>query len=158
VSPAVRSEPLHQQVAERLQRSGQRYTPHRRRLVDILARAGDPLTIPEIMRRQRGLPQSSIYRNLGDLEDAGVVRRVMTEEDFGRYELTEDLTGHHHHLVCSSCGRTTDITLPAEFERSLDAALDSVATDADFADVGHRLDLIGTCAECARKERARATG
>jgi Fur family ferric uptake transcriptional regulator len=105
------------------------------------------------MRRQRGLPQSSIYRNLGDLEDAGVVRRVMTEEDFGRYVLTEDLTGHHHHLVCSSCGRTTDITLPADFERSLDVALDSVARDADFADVGHRLDLIGTCADCARMAR-----
>jgi len=60
VSPAVRTEPLHREVAERLQRSRQRYTPQRRRLVEILARAGDPLTIPEIMRRQRKLPQSSI--------------------------------------------------------------------------------------------------
>ena len=153
VSPAVETRPVHQEVAERLRRAGQRYTPQRRRLIDILARAGDPLTIPEIIRRHRGLPQSSVYRNLGDLEDVGVVRRISTDEDFGRYELTEDLTGHHHHLVCSSCGRTTDITLAAGLERDLDTALDAVAREADFADVGHRLDLIGTCADCARKAR-----
>ena len=153
MSPAVETRPVHQEVAERLRRAGQRYTPQRRRLIDILARAGDPLTIPEIIRRHRGLPQSSVYRNLGDLEDVGVVRRISTDEDFGRYELTEDLTGHHHHLVCSSCGRTTDITLAAGLERDLDTALDAVAREADFADVGHRLDLIGTCADCARKAR-----
>ena len=156
MSPAVETRPVHQEVAERLRRSGQRYTPQRRRLIDILARAGDPLTIPEIIRRHKGLPQSSVYRNLSDLEDVGVVRRISTDEDFGRYELTEDLTGHHHHLVCSSCGRTTDITLAAGLERDLDTALDAVAREADFADVGHRLDLIGTCADCARKARGGA--
>jgi Fe2+ or Zn2+ uptake regulation protein len=151
VSPAVEPQPLHQEVGERLRRAGQRYTPQRRRLIDILARAGDPLTIGEIIRRQRGLPQSSAYRNLSDLEGVGVVRRIVTDEDFGRYELTEELTEHHHHLMCSSCGRTSDITLPAGFERALDAALDAVSSEADFADVRHRLDLIGTCADCSAK-------
>ncbi len=38
---------------------------------------------------------------------------VVTDEEYGRYELTEELTGHHHHLFCSSCGRTSDVTLVA---------------------------------------------
>ena len=147
MSPAVETRPVHREVAERLRRAGQRYTPQRRRLIDILARAGDPLTIPEIIRRHRGLPQSSVYRNLGDLEDVGVVRRISTDEDFGRYELTEDLTGHHHHLVCLGCDRVTDrdglkldrIKLPDARRKGFEIA--------DFS-----IHFEGYCPECRRKK------
>ena len=140
---------LHDTAARRLRDRGRRYTAQRRRLVDILARAGSPLSIPEIMRGRRGLAQSSVYRNLGGLEHAGVVRRVVTEEDHGRYELTEDLTGHHHHLVCSNCGRMEDVDLPPDFESAVDRTLDRLARRAGFASVSHRLDLIGRCRDCA---------
>ena len=59
---------LHQEVASRLATSGQRYTRTRRRLVDILARAGMPLALPDIVRGRKNLPQSSAYRNLAELE------------------------------------------------------------------------------------------
>ncbi len=144
-----RARELHETAATRLRASGQRYTGQRRRLVEILARAGSPLSIPDIIRGRRGLPQSSVYRNLADLEEAGVVRRIPTEEEFGRYELTEDLTGHHHHVICSNCGSTNDVTLPADLERTLEGALDGVARRAGFAGVSHRLDLVGICAACA---------
>jgi Fe2+ or Zn2+ uptake regulation protein len=141
---------LHDTAARRLRDGGLRYTAQRRRLVDILARAGSPLSIPEILRGRRGLAQSSVYRNLGGLEHAGVVRRVVTEEDHGRYELTEDLTGHHHHhLVCSNCGRMEDVDLPSDFESAVDRTLDRLARRAGFASVSHRLDLIGRCRDCA---------
>jgi Fur family ferric uptake transcriptional regulator len=148
---------VHVEAAARLERSGQRYTAQRRRLIDILTRAGQPLSIPQILRGRKGLAQSSVYRNLADLEEAGVVRRVLLDEEFARYELTEDLTGHHHHLSCSSCGRTSDVTLPAGLERDLDRVLDAVARDAGFADVSHRLDLIGICDDCAARARAAGT-
>ena len=61
-----------------------------------------------------GLPQSSIYRNLSVLEQAGVVRRVITEDEFARYELTEAFTEHHHHLICSNCGKVEDVTIPGD--------------------------------------------
>jgi Fe2+ or Zn2+ uptake regulation protein len=147
----VNADTVHDTVAERLRGAGQRYTGQRRRLVEILALARSPLSIPDILRGRRGLPQSSVYRNLSDLVDAGVVRRIVTEEEFGRYELAEDLTGHHHHVICSSCGRTGDVTLPADVERTLDRTLDGVARRAGFADVEHRLDLVGMCARCAAR-------
>jgi Fur family transcriptional regulator, ferric uptake regulator len=147
----VNEDAVHATVASRLREAGQRYTGQRRRLVEILALARSPLSIPDILRGRRGLPQSSVYRNLSDLVDAGVVRRILTEEDFGRYELAEDLTGHHHHVICSSCGRTRDVTLPAGAERSLERTLDGVAKRAGFAGVGHRLDLVGICADCAAR-------
>ncbi len=140
---------LHTTVESRLRASGQRYTGQRRRLVDILARAGSPLALPDILRGRRDLAQSSVYRNLVGLEQAGVVSRVMTEDEHGRYELAEALTGHHHHLICQGCGRVQDLPLPADFERALDRTLDRMGAEAGFAEVSHRLDLIGLCGACA---------
>lgn len=139
---------LHETADTRLRAAGQRYTDQRRLLVDLLATTG-PLSIPEVLRDRRGMKQSSVYRNLAVLEQAGIVRRVLTDEDYGRYELTEDLTGHHHHLICSSCGRVEDVTVPSALEGTLDRTLDRLARGAGFADVDHRLDLIGTCGDCA---------
>jgi len=142
---------VHREAADRVHAAGQRYTEQRRRLVDLLARAGRPGSISDILRAGRGLKQSSVYRNLADLEQAGVVRRVVTEEEFGRWELSEAFAGHHHHLECSSCGRVEDAVMPAGFERTLDRTLDTLARGAAFAHVRHRLDLIGLCADCAAR-------
>lgn len=142
---------IHATVEARLRATGQRYTGQRRRIVEILLRGGHPLAITEIMRGRRDLAQSSVYRNLSGLEQAGVVRRVSTDDEYGLYELTEELTGHHHHLICQSCGRVEDLPLPGDFERTLDRTLDRVAGGAGFAEVSHRLDLIGLCADCAAR-------
>jgi Fur family transcriptional regulator, ferric uptake regulator len=140
---------LHATVEARLRAVGQRYTPNRRALVDTLRRAGKPLAMTDVTAGRTAPPQSSAYRNLAVLEHAGVVRRVITEGEFARYELTEELTEHHHHLICSSCGKVEDVTVPSDLEETLDRTLDRLAKRAGFADVDHRLDLIGTCRDCA---------
>jgi Fur family transcriptional regulator, ferric uptake regulator len=139
---------LHVIVGARLRSAGQRYTTGRRDVVEILVEARKPLSIPEILARSDGLAQSSVYRNLAVLEQAHVVRKVVTGEEFGHYELAEDLTEHHHHLVCSSCGTVQDVTIPSRLEKSMERALDQVAAETGFAAVTHRLDLIGTCRTC----------
>ena len=140
---------LHVRAEARVRSAGQRYTPARHRLVDILLRAGSPLTMQGILERRRELKQSSVYRNLAALERAGVVRRVLTDEGFGRYELTEDLTGHHHHLVCSNCGAVEDVDFAPRFEATLESELGELADRTGFSAVSHRLDLIGLCRTCA---------
>jgi Fur family ferric uptake transcriptional regulator len=140
---------LHGLVEERMLGAGRRYTASRRTLVDLLAAARRPLAVVDLGSATRRLPQSSIYRNLSALETAGVVRRVVAEGDFARFELDERLTQHHHHLVCSNCGRVEDVSVPPTVERSLDRTIDRVARDAGFASVRHRLDLIGLCRRCA---------
>jgi Fe2+ or Zn2+ uptake regulation protein len=138
----------HAVVARRLAAVGQRYTAGRRELIDALVSAATPLTIGELLERA-SLPQSSAYRNLAVLERAGAVRRVMTDEDFARYELAESLTEHHHHLICSSCGRVEDVTIPQALEADVDRTVARLARRSGFATVAHRLDLIGTCRDCA---------
>jgi Fe2+ or Zn2+ uptake regulation protein len=140
---------VHEAASVLVRDAGQRYTRQRRRLVELLADAARPLSIPQILRGGRELKQSSVYRNLSDLEQAGVVRRVVSDDEYGRYELAEELTGHHHHLICSSCGRMSDVGLPEGIESELDRALDRLAKRAGFASVVHRLDLVGLCGDCA---------
>jgi Fur family ferric uptake transcriptional regulator len=139
---------LHATAATRLRDSDQRYTAGRRRIVDILAGAARPLTIAEVQSQSGDLPQSSVYRNVTVLEHAGVVRRVLAADDFARFELAEDLTEHHHHLVCVSCGDVTDFTVPPALERAIERATGSAAGAAGFEVHHHRLDLVGTCGRC----------
>lgn len=140
---------LHAIVEERLRGVGQRYTANRRALVETLLVAGGPVSIGDLLLRKGSGPQSSAYRNLAVLEQADVVRRVITEGDFARFELDEGLTEHHHHLVCSNCGRIEDVAIPANVERSIGRTFDRLAKGAGFASVDHRLDLIGRCRSCA---------
>lgn len=135
-------------VTRRLRRVGQRYTSQRRALVELLVAAPAPLTLPQLLERSVGLAQSSAYRNLAVLERAGVAHRIVTTGDHACWELSEDLTEHHHHLICSSCGDVSDFTVPSEIEQGLDSALTAVASDAGFSALHHRLDLVGLCARC----------
>lgn len=135
-------------AAGRLEADGQRYTGNRRQLVSLLAEQQAPVTIPEILEKAPGLAQSSVYRNLSVLEKAGVVQRIVTSDEWARYELAEELTEHHHHLICAACGRVEDFTVSAALERSIDDAMEAVAASAGFSLDHHRLDLVGRCRAC----------
>jgi Fur family ferric uptake transcriptional regulator len=135
-------------VATKLGEIDQRFTTGRRDIVSALANAKRPLSIPEILDQAAGLAQSSAYRNLTVLENAGVVVRVITTDEWARYELSEDLTGHHHHMVCSVCGSVDDVRISDSIEHELDAALEKVARKAGFKMAHHRLDVVGVCKTC----------
>ena len=135
-------------VATKLDEIGQRYTAGRRMIVESLTAAKRPLSIPEILETTTGLAQSSAYRNLTVLENAGVVVRVITTDEWARFELSEDITGHHHHMVCSKCGWVDDVRIPDGIEHELDSALAKVASKAGFVMAHHRLDVVGICKEC----------
>lgn len=140
---------LHATATSRLRADGQRYTTQRRDLIDLLSELGQPLTIPQLLEQRPGLAQSSVYRNLAVLERAGVVHRIHGTDEFARYELAEDLTEHHHHLLCTACGGVADFTVPDTVEHELELALSKVARRTGFQVRHHRLDLVGTCTDCA---------
>jgi Fe2+ or Zn2+ uptake regulation protein len=138
----------HEVAAERLGRLGQRYTAGRRALVDVLVGADAPLTILEIVAGGRALAQSSAYRNLTVLEQAGVVGRITSGQEHARFELAHDLTGHHHHLICSTCGIVRDFTVSDGLEQQLELTMRQTAELNDFDVELHRLDIVGVCAAC----------
>jgi Fe2+ or Zn2+ uptake regulation protein len=141
-------------VAARLADRDNRYTGARRDLIQALAVAGRPLTVDEIVGRAPRQRPSSVYRNLAVFEAEGVVRRLAGLGDLARFELTEALVGHHHHLACERCGAMTDVHLPHSLERQLDEALGQLAGAEGFTLSSHVLDAVGVCRACAEASRA----
>ena len=139
----------HELVSARLDEAGQLYTKGRRELVELLVRAGRPATIPEMLELRPRLTQSSLYRNMADLEGVGIVRRVVGIDDPTRYELSEDILGRHHHTICTECGTVDDFFMPAAAERSLETSLGKALGASGFQPSTHRLDVFGTCPNCA---------
>jgi Fur family transcriptional regulator, ferric uptake regulator len=152
---------LHDAVAARLAHRAGRYTGARRDLIEALAAAGRPLTVDEIVVRAPRQRPSSVYRNLAVFEAEGVVHRLAGVGEFARFELTEALVGHHHHLACRECGAMTDVHLPHELEAELDRALAGLARVEGFELTSHVLDAVGVCRACSetsRENRPPATG
>lgn len=139
---------LHDQVALRLAAFDQRYTSNRRSLVEVLADADRPLPIGDVIEGA-DVPLSSAYRNLTLLAEAGVVRRITGADDGGRFELSEELSGrHHHHLVCGSCGDVADVESSPKLERALADAARTAIQGTGYEVFDHRIDLVGRCPAC----------
>jgi Fe2+ or Zn2+ uptake regulation protein len=114
----------------------------------LLARVGHPVSISDIASRLPEVPRSSAYRHLVDLQGAGVVRRIAAKDEFARFELAEDLTEHHHHLLCTICGRVIDVTPTPAFERTVAKMVHELAAQQGFRPASHALDVTGHCADC----------
>ena len=83
---------------------------------------------------------ATVYRNLQAMAADGEIDMLRTDEGEAVYRACS--TGHHHHLVCRSCGATIEVEGPA-VERWTDA----IARQHGFAAVSHTLEIFGTCAD-----------
>lgn len=90
---------------------------------------------------------TTVYRTLQSLADAGEVDMLRTSDGEAVYRRcsTDD---HHHHLVCRSCGKAVEVAGPA-VERWAEA----VAQEHGYVDVGHTVEVFGTCGDCAARRR-----
>lgn len=140
---------LDRAVTERLASHDLRYTSGRRMIVSVLRKSDGPVTLPELLALAGDVPQSSAYRNLSVMEEAGIVRRLVHGGDHAHFELAEELTEHHHHLICESCGSVQDFTLDAELEATLERTFSLIASAAGATVTGHTVDLFGTCRNCS---------
>ena len=139
---------IDQLAASQLRSIDQRYTKNRRQLISILSNGTKPLTINQILEIGSGLAQSSVYRNLAVLEEAGLVVRIITNDDHAHYELAELILDHHHHIICAPCGEILDFHLSEKIEKALESSLKEIADNFGFSIDKHRLDLLGTCGDC----------
>lgn len=137
-------------VGERLAERGIRYTAARRLVVRALDVADGPRSAAELHEDlHRDVPLSSLYRTLSVLESARVLDREHAADGIARYELTEAVTGrHHHHLVCTACGSVVDVTIPADLEQKVAGIITEFGGRAGFAATGHRIDIEGRCPAC----------
>jgi Fur family transcriptional regulator, ferric uptake regulator len=95
-----------------------------------------------LRRRGDGIGLTTVYRTLQSLVDAGEVDVLRTGDGEAVYRRCS--RGHHHHLVCRTCGRTVEVEGPA-----VERWASRVADENGFVDVSHTLEVFGTCSSCA---------
>lgn len=131
-----------------LERAGYRSGGARTAVVELLAEQDCCLSAQEIFDRLRAGGRSvgiaSVYRALDLLTGLQLVHRLEMGPAGARYEAATPGGEHHHHLVCSTCGKVT----PFE-DHDLEAALDRIAGRVGYRVEGHDVTLRGACADCA---------
>ena len=132
--------------------AGYRLTEPRRALARLIAAHDGHFTAEELLaastRERLGVGRATVFRSLDILIDLGLVERL--DLPTGEHAFVACEPSHHHHVVCSNCGRSTDAG-----DSGIAAVLDEVARRTGYRIESHRLELFGLCPSCqaARSRR-----
>ena len=128
-----------------MEQAGCRMTEPRRVVADLVARQEGHFTAAEIVsqarRHQPGLGRATVFRALDLFASLGLVERVDLPDGEHAYVTCEP--AHHHHAICTSCGRSVDLT-----DIGLTPVLRETGNRLGFRITTHRLELFGLCASC----------
>ena len=131
-----------------LRRHGYKLTPQRRAVIWTIASSQDHLTPAEIYERVHqdypNIGLVTIYRTLDMLAKLELICELHTGDSCHSYTISAP--EHHHHLICSNCGKVVDFTgyNLSELEQRL-------SLETGFEIEGHLLEFVGLCQAC-RKE------
>jgi Fur family ferric uptake transcriptional regulator len=134
-------------LIEALRRSGLRVTAARRAICEVIAAShGEHLDAAAIHARVSAtginVDQSTVYRSLDALEDAGLLTHTHLGHGAAVYHLSEEAA--HQHFVCSECGAT--VAIPAA---AISDFLSEVETQTGFVVDPSHFAIGGRCAACA---------
>ncbi len=127
-------------------RTPQRNTRQRTAVGELLSRTAEFRTAAQIHDDLRHAGEdiglTTVYRTLQLMVEAEQLDAIRTDDGETAYRRCS--TGHHHHLVCRSCGRTAEVEGPA-----IERWTDQVAAEHGFTDVQHHVEIFGRCADCS---------
>jgi Fur family ferric uptake transcriptional regulator len=129
-----------------LKTGGLKVTTARLNLLDILKHVKKPLSIKQIAHRleEDDIDLVTLYRNIESLQNLGIVKQINLKDRQAYYELSGG--EHHHHLVCTNCGRLEDIKVE---EINLNKTF---LKNHGFAKVtDHSLEFFGVCNKCVNR-------
>lgn len=108
----------------------------------VMAQTTRPLLAHEVLQKAKtsvpSLGIATVYRNLKQLVDEGMLTTVLLPGDNPRYEMANH--PHHHHFVCESCQKVYDV-------HACPGSLDALLPDG-FIISHHDLTLYGHCFNC----------
>ncbi|MCU1595059.1 MAG: Fur family transcriptional regulator [Frankiales bacterium] len=101
----------------------------------------------ELKSRGDNVGLTTVYRHLTAMAESGAVDALHTSDGELVYRLCAT-GGHHHHVVCRSCGASVEVEGP-----EVEAWAAKVARKAGYTNVSHTLEVFGTCAACTALAR-----
>jgi Fur family ferric uptake transcriptional regulator len=122
--------------------AGLRLTGPRAAVVRTIADQQGAVTAEQLVAalQPQGVSRATVYRTLEVLERLGVLARMHLDSHHG-YTVCD--AGHHHHLLCHSCGRVTMVDA-----RGIEAEIQKLAQQLDFRVDTHTLEFSGLCRPC----------
>lgn len=123
----------------------QRFTKPQRDMIHYIFSQHDHFDaeqlIEDLKRDGQGVSRATVYRTLGKLVDAGLLRRL----EFGPRMHYEHDYGYpqHEHLVCERCEKKIEFQNPA-----IESMIRDVAQQHHFQSSGHTFIIRGTCGDC----------
>lgn len=138
-------------IGSMLRQHGYRLTPQRRAVLEAIEGKEGHQTIAEIhdyvQQGHPGIGLVTVYRIVNLLVDLGLVCRLNTGRDSQCYLMRRPV-GHHHHLVCSQCGRSVDFAGCdlSELEERLNR-------ETGFKIEDHILEIHGRCPNCCAEKK-----
>jgi Fe2+ or Zn2+ uptake regulation protein len=132
-------------IVSAFEHAGYRRTAPRRALAELVASRSGHFTadalLAESRRRRLGVTRATVFRSLDVLADLRLVERL--DLPTGEHAFVTCEPAHHHHVVCSSCGRST----PVE-DAGLEQLAEAVGRSTGYRVETHRLELFGLCPGC----------
>jgi Fe2+ or Zn2+ uptake regulation protein len=126
--------------------AGHRVTEPRRAVARLIAGRAGHFTAADLVADARGshlgIGRATVFRALDLFAELGVVERLDLPSGDHAYVTCEP--AHHHHVICSNCGRTADVD-----DAGLQAVTSQIARRTGFRIDTHRLEMFGLCPDCA---------
>lgn len=128
-----------------LERAGHRLTEPRRALAALIEAQPGHFTAAGLAEQARarrmGVGRATIFRTLDLLGELGYVERIDLPDGEHAWLACQPL--HHHHVVCTRCGRADEVE-----DAGLRRLLGDVTQRTGFRIESHRLELFGLCPSC----------
>ena len=141
-------------IVAALDRAGYRLTEPRRSLAALIASRDGHFTATELVTdakaRRLGVGRATVFRTLDVLVELGAVERLDLPSGEHAYVVCEP--AHHHHVVCSRCGRTEEID-----DSGVRTVVREVARRTGYRVDEHRLELFGLCPACLTNQASPTT-
>ena len=136
-----------------LRRHGYKLTPQRRAVIHALTSSPDHLTpaavFEKVGKERPGIGLVTIYRTLKLLADLDLICELHTGDNCPSY--TTGTPQHHHHLICSGCGKVVDFAGANIIEPSLSTLEARLSQESGFRIEDHMLEFTGLCRACQEK-------
>lgn len=134
---------------------GYRITVPREAILEVLSKTSEHLSAEDIYmqvhKTHSNIGLTTIYRTLELLVHMGLVFKFDFGDGRARYELSEGPKGtrHHHHLVCTKCGRVIDYTDFIDDEIELLSRTEKgLSNKFNFKINNHLIQFYGLCEKC----------
>ncbi len=133
-------------------KKGLRSTDQRRLIVETFFRSPNHVSIEELLGQVRAqdpkVGYATVYRTLKLLTECGVALERRFGDGLARYELADDTSHHHDHLICVECGAIVEFEEPR-----IEALQEEVALRYGFELRSHKHEMYGLCPACQDKLR-----